>query len=109
MIILSSIIVFVIGIIVSTIIIYLVTKLFGEKKGIKTAFFAAIIGTIVFTVVYAIFGKSPVAGIIGGIAWLIALRWLYHMSWLKSIIVAIIIWIAGIVIGSVIPTGIGPA
>ena len=104
----SSLIVFILGIIVSTIIIYLVTKLFGEREGIKTAFFAAIIGTIVFTIVYAILGRSPVAGIIGGIAWLIALRWLYHMSWLRSIAVAIIVWIAGIIIGSVIPTGIGP-
>lgn len=104
----SSIIVFIIGIIVSTIIIYVVTKLFGQREGIKIAFFAAIIGTIVFTVVYAILGKSPVAGIIGGIAWLIALRWLYHMSWLRSIAVAIVVWIAGIIIGSIIPTGIGP-
>ena len=104
----SSIIVFIIGIIVSTIIIYVVTKLFGQREGIKIAFFAAIIGTLVFTVVYAILGKSPVAGIIGGIAWLIALRWLYHMSWLRSIAVAIVVWIAGIIIGSIIPTGIGP-
>jgi hypothetical protein len=30
------------------------------------------------------------------------------MSWLKSIAVAIVVWIAGIIIGAVIPTGIGP-
>jgi hypothetical protein len=105
---LSSLIVFIIGIIVSTIIIYIITKLFGQREGIITAFKAAIIGTIVFTIVYAILGTSPIAGIVGGIAWLLALRWLYHMSWLKSIAVAIVVWIAGIIIGAVIPTGIGP-
>jgi hypothetical protein len=39
---------------------------------------------------------------------LLALRWLYHMSWLKSLGVAIIIWIVAIIVGAVIPTGIGP-
>jgi hypothetical protein len=105
---LSSLIVFIIGIIVSTIIIYIVTKLFGQREGIITALKAAIIGTIVFTIVYAILGQNAIAGIIGGIAWLLALRWLYHMGWLKTIIVAIVVWIAAIIIGAVIPTGIGP-
>lgn len=104
----SSLIVFILGIIVSTIIIYIVTKLFGQREGIITALKAAIIGTIVFTIVYAILGTSAIAGIIGGIAWLFALRWLYHMGWLKTIIVAIVVWIAAIIIGAVIPTGIGP-
>jgi len=85
-----------------------ITKLFGQREGIKTAFFAAIIGTIVFTIVYAILGTGVISGIVGGIAWLFALRWLYHMSWLRSIAVAIVVWIAGIIIGAVIPTGIGP-
>jgi uncharacterized membrane protein len=104
----SSIIVFIIGIIVSTIIIYFVTKLFGEKQGIKTAFFAAIIGSIVFTVVYAVLGRSLIPGAIGAIAWLIALKWLYNMKWLKVIAVAVIVWIIASIVGAVIPTGVGP-
>jgi hypothetical protein len=104
----SSIIVFIVGIIVSTIIIYFVTKLFGEKGDIKTAFFAAIIGSIVFTVVYAVLGRSLIPGAIGAIAWLLALKWLYSMGWLKVIVVAVIIWIVASIVGSVVPTGMGP-
>ena len=104
----SSIIIFIIGIIVSTAIIYIVTKLFGEKGDIKTAFIAAIIGTIVFTVVYALLGRGLLPGAIGAIAWLLALKSLYKMDWIKVIVVAVIIWIVASLVGSVVPTGVGP-
>ena len=38
-----SVVIFVIGLIMSTIIIYIVTRLFGDKKGIKPALVAAYI------------------------------------------------------------------
>jgi uncharacterized membrane protein len=99
---------FIIGIIVSTIIIYLITKLFGEREGIKTAFFAAIIGSVVFIVVHFALGNGLIAAAVGGIAWLLALKWLYNMKWLRTIIVAVIIWIVATIIGAVLPTAGGP-
>jgi hypothetical protein len=37
---------FIVGLVVSTIIIYVTTKLFGQKEGIGRAFVTALIGTL---------------------------------------------------------------
>lgn len=99
---------FVIGLIVSTIIIYIVTKLFGEKEGIGRAFLTAIIGTIAYSIVYFLMGNGLVAAIVGGIIWLIALRGLYDIGWLKALVIAVIIWIAATIVGLLLPTATGP-
>jgi hypothetical protein len=39
---------------------------------------------------------------------LFALKWLYNMSWLKVIAVAVIVWIIASIVGAVVPTGVGP-
>lgn len=105
---LISVIIFVIGLAVSTVIIYVVTRLFGEKEGIGKAFVTAIIGTIVYSIVYFLLGNGWLAAIVGGIAWLIALRSLYKMGWLKSLAVAVIIWIIATIVGFLLPTLAGP-
>jgi len=68
-----GVIVFVIGLIVSTIIIYIVTRLFGEKEGIRRAFITAIIGAIIFGIAHFLLGNGLLAATIGGIIWLLAL------------------------------------
>ena len=103
-----SALIFIIGLIVSTVIIYIVTKLFGEKEGIGRAFVTAIIGAIVYGVVYFLLGNGWLAAIVGGIVWVMALRGLYKMGWLKSLAVAVIIWIAATIIGLLVPTAPGP-
>jgi len=103
-----SALIFIIGLIVSTVIIYIVTKLFGEKEGIGRAFVTAIIGAIVYGVVYFLLGNGWLAAIVGGIVWVMALRGLYKMGWLKSLTVAVIIWIAATIIGLLVPTAPGP-
>src|SRR5687767_15639179 len=99
-----SAIIFVIGLVISTIIIYIVTRLFGEKEGIGRAFITAIIGAIAYSIVYFLLGNGWLAAIVGGIVWLIALRLLYGMGWLKSFGVAVIIWIAATIVGLLLPT-----
>lgn len=103
-----SAIIFVIGLIISTVIIYIVTKLFGEKEGIGRAFLTALVGAIAYSIVYFLFGNGWLAAIVGGIVWLIALRALYRMGWLKSLGVAVIIWIAATIVGLLLPTAPGP-
>ena len=103
-----SAIIFTIGLIVSTIIIYIVTKLFGEKGGIGRAFLTAIIGAIVYSIIYLLLGNGLLAAVIGGMIWLLALRGLYDMGWLKTLVVAIIIWISAAVVGILLPTVPGP-
>jgi len=112
---LSTIIVFLISLVISALIIYIVTKLFGEKEGFGTALLAAFIGAIIYTVVYYVFGITPelaglrwAASIVGGIGWLIALRFLYSIGWLKALGIAIIVWIVAAVVGFFLPTMVGP-
>jgi hypothetical protein len=101
-------ILFVIALIVSTVIIYVITKMFGEKEKIDTALIAAVIGTIIYAVVYFLVGQGLIAAILGGIAWLIALRTLYKIGWLKALVIAVIIWIVTAIVGWFLPTLTGP-
>lgn len=103
-----SILTFVVGLIVSTIIIYVVTKLFKQKERIGRAFVTAIIGTIVYSISYFLLGTGWIAAIIGGFVWLIALRGLYDIGWLKALVVAAIVWIAATIVGFLLPTVPGP-
>lgn len=103
-----SAILFVVGLIVSTVIIYVVAKLFKQKEGIGRAFLTALIGTIVYSVIYFIFSQGWIAAIVGGIVWLLALRGLYDIGWLKAFGIAVIVWIAAAIVGFLLPTVPGP-
>jgi hypothetical protein len=99
---------FIIGLIISTIIIFIVTKIFGEKEGIKTAFATAIIGSIIYGITYFLVGSGLLAAIIGGIAWLLSLKWFYKIGWIKSVVIAVIIWVITSIVGILLPTAPGP-
>jgi hypothetical protein len=99
----STLLVFVIALIVSTIIIYVVTKLFGETEDIKTAFITALVGTIVYTIIYYLLGNGLIFGFIAGIAWLLVLKHFYSIGWIKSLLIAIVVWIMTSVVGMFLP------
>ena len=99
---------FVVALIISTVIIYVVVKLLGETEDIKTALFAALIGTVVYTIIYWLLGTGWIAAIIAGIAWLLALQVLYKIGWIKSLIIAVAIWIVTTIVGWFLPTLMGP-
>jgi hypothetical protein len=103
-----TILIFIVGLVISTIIIFIVTKLFGERESVKIAFITAVIGAVIYTVIYYLLGNGLLAAIVGGIVWLISLRWLYRMGWFKSIFVAVIIWIIASIAGVLLPTASGP-
>lgn len=94
---------FVIALIVSAVIIYIVTKLFGETEDIKTAFIAALVGTVLYTIVYYFLGQGLIAAFIAGIGWLLALKQLYEIGWLKALIIAVVIWIITSIVGMILP------
>jgi hypothetical protein len=104
----STIASFLVALIISTVIIYLVTKLLGEKEGLGTAILAALIGTAVYTLFYYVLGQGLIAAFIAGIVWLIALQRLYSIGWIKSLIIAIAIWIVTSVAGWFLPALLGP-
>jgi hypothetical protein len=82
--------------------------LFGEKEGIRRAFITAIIGAIIFGIAHFLLGNGLLAATIGGIIWLLALRSLYKIGWIKAFVIAVIIWIASAIVGVLLPTAPGP-
>lgn len=99
---------FLISMVISAIIIYLATKLLGEKEGFTTAIIASLIGAVIFGIASYLIGVGWIASVIGGIAWLIALGTLYKMGWLKSFVVALVIWFFSAIINWILPTVVGP-
>ncbi len=94
--------------IVSVVIIYAVTKLLGEKEGLGSAVLAAVAGSVIYTIAYALLGGGLLAAVIGGVVWLAALSGVYSMGFAKSLLVAILIWVAASAISMALPTLAGP-
>ncbi len=103
-----TIIKFIIGLLVSTLVIYLVTSITRHRRSIKLALFTAIIGSIVYGIVYLWLGNGFLSAVLGGLAWLLAVKAIYHMGWLKALIIAVSIWIITSIIGVLLPTATGP-
>ncbi len=104
----EALIFFLVGLIISTIIIYVVTKLFGEKEGVGTAILAALIGAVIYALAYYFLGEGLLAALIAGFVWLLALGGLYNMGWWKALGVAIIVWVVAFIVGLILPTVVGP-
>lgn len=102
--ILNTIVGFLAALIVSTLVIFIVAKFTGEKEGLMTAFIAAIVGTVIYTLVYFILGNGLLAAGLGGIVWLLALKSLYKIGWLKALLIAVIVWILTSIIGWILPS-----
>jgi hypothetical protein len=92
----------------STVIIYFITKVLGEREGIKYAFFAAISGSIIYGIFNNLIGNNIITSIIGGVLWWFVLKIIYRMKWLKALLIAFIIWVITSLIGFLIPTLPGP-
>lgn len=105
---LGSVVGFILALIISTLVIYVVAKLTGEKEALGTAFLAALAGTIIYVIAYFLLGNGLLAAVIGGIVWLLALKVLYKIGWLKALLIAILIWILTTIVGFFLPTLTGP-
>ena len=99
--------IFLIGWLVSTIIIFLTTRIFG-KKGLKRALITSISGSLVYSLFYYLIGNNIISGFFGMIVWLFLLKSLYKISWIKSILIAFFVWIITSVLGILLPTLPGP-
>jgi hypothetical protein len=99
---------FAVALLISTVIIYVITKLSGEKEGITTAFVAALIGTAIYTILYYFLGHGLIAAFIAGIVWLLALQKLYTIGWVKSLFIAVAVWIVTSLVGWFLPALTGP-
>lgn len=104
----SSILIFLIGLLISTVVIYLSSLFLGTKRSFKVAVFAAIIGSIIYAIAHYLLGNGLIAAILGGIAWLLALKSIYKIGWIHALIMAIVIWVITSIIGILLPTAPGP-
>ncbi|HEX7391904.1 MAG TPA: hypothetical protein VF374_03015 [Thermoplasmata archaeon] len=104
----EALIFFLVGLIISTIIIYVITKLFGEKEGVGTAILAALVGAVIYALAYYFLGEGLLAALIAGFVWLLALASLYSMGWWKALGTAIVVWIVAFFVGFILPTVVGP-
>ena len=104
----GAVIFFLIGLAISSIIIFVVTKLFNQSEGVGTAIGTALIGAIIYALAYFFLGHGLFAGLIAGFVWVLALGGMYNMSWFRSLGVGIVVWIAAIFVGFFLPTVIGP-
>ena len=99
---------FIVGLVISTILVYFTTKLLRQKEGIGRAFVTAIIGTVIYFVTYYVFANGLLSAIVGGMIWLLALKVLYNIGWFKALVIAVILWISSTLIGFLLPTVPGP-
>ncbi len=99
----STLLSFVVALIISTVIIYYIAKFFGAKDSLTTAVLAALIGTAVYTLFYYVLGQGLPAAFIAGIVWLLALQKLYTIGWMRALIIAVFIWIVTSIAGWFLP------
>lgn len=85
----NSIIILLVHLFMLTLIIYLVTSLLGKRRSMKLALFTSIVGLIVYWIANYLWTNTLVSAFLGGIAWLVALKTVYRMGWIKALIVAV--------------------
>ena len=99
----STLLTFVVALIISTVIIYYVAKFFGAEDSLTTAVLAALIGTSMYTIFYYVLGQGRLPAFIAGIVWLLALQKLYTIGWSRALIIAVFIWIVTSAVGWFLP------
>jgi hypothetical protein len=99
----STLLSFLVALIISTVIIYYIAKWFGAKDSLTTAVIAALIGSAVYTIFYYVLGQGLLPAFIAGIVWLLALQKLYTIGWLRALVIAVFIWIVTSVAGWFVP------
>jgi hypothetical protein len=79
--------------IISTVIIYAITKILRKRK---------VLGTLMESVQSSCRLRLAWTGfvaVITGIFWLVALQLLYKIGWIKSLIIAVVIWVVASIVG----------
>ena|SRR5206468_7262162 len=104
----NSIIIFLVHLLILTLIIYLVTLLLGKRRSMKLALFTSIVGLIVYWIANSLWTNIFVSAFLGGIAWLVALKIIYRMGWIKALIVAVGILIITYIVVAQLSRAMGP-
>ena len=98
----------VLSVAVSAVIIYVASKLLGQKEGLGRAILSAVIGAAIYGAAYFFIGEHIIASVIGGVVWLLALKGLYDIGWVRALMIAAVVWALATVVGYFLPTLTGP-
>ena len=75
---------------ISAIIIHLATKFVGARKGFSTSLIASLLGSIIYGLAAFFIGTGFIASLIAFVAWLLALRSLYNVGWIRAILISLL-------------------
>jgi len=73
----------------------------------KFALFTSIVGLIVYWIANSLWENTLVSAILGGIAWLVSLKTIYRMGWIKALIVAVGVLIIAYIVAAELSRAIG--
>jgi hypothetical protein len=93
---------------VSALVIFIGSKLIGEREGIGTAAAAALVGSFIYLIAWILIGRGLGSSLFAALGWLTMLRALYKIGWVKALALALIVWALASIIGLVLPTLPGP-
>jgi len=95
----DSILVFVISFLVGTVGIYIGARVMTDVESFEKAAITAIIGAVVWTIFAILFGWIPLLGpLLALIAYVGVVNWQYPSGWGTAAGIALIAWVASIVI-----------
>lgn len=97
--ILDSLIVFVVSLLIGALGIYVGARVVSGSDDYTYAIVTALIGAIVWVVVSFFFGWIPLLGpVLALIAYIAVINWRYSGGWLNAIAIALIAWLAALVV-----------
>jgi len=105
----GSLITFVVSLLVGGLGIYLGASVLADEDDYGHAVVTALVGALVWAVAAALLGWVPLVGpFVGLLAYLAVIKWRYRGGWLTAAGIALVAWIASLVVMSLLAsTGVG--
>ncbi len=112
----SSILVFVVGLLIGGFAIYVGAAVAFKSKDYSHAVLTALLGAIAWAIVNAAFEAVNIQGalssLVGLVVWIWVIRWRYRVGWLRGALIGLLAWFAVLVTLSILSTvgvsGLGP-
>ena len=95
----DTIIVFVVSLLIGAFGIYLGARIITDADDFTYAIVTALIGAIIWAIVAFFFGWIPLLGpLLALVAYIAVINWRYPGGWVNAVVIALIAWIASLVV-----------